>query len=216
VQLQWKRPAKGAKEGSMSREQVRWSVGYLAALAVSISALLLLAGCSINVRDKKDGKEEKVEIETPVGSLRVRTEAEPTEVGLAVYPGARRVKDGDHDNGSAHVNIQSSMFGVKVVAIRYESDDPPDKVLSFYRKELGRYGKVIECPNGIDMDIEDKREMAQEVRCESSPKHDRKKGEVDLAVGSSERHRIINVEPQGKGSKFAMVYIQTRGERGTL
>ena len=186
-----------------------------ALLALSVSALLL-AGCSINVRDKKDGKEEKVEIETPVGSLKVRSEAEPTEVGLAVYPGARRIKDGHDDHGSAHVNIQSSLFGLKVVAISYESDDPPDKLLGFYRKELGRYGKVIECPNGIDMDIGDKREMAQEVRCESSPHGHRDKGEVDLAVGSSERHRLINVKPKGQGSKFAMVYIQTRGERGTL
>jgi hypothetical protein len=42
------------------------------------------------------------------------------------------------------------------------------------------------------------------------------KERTELMVGSPDRHRIVSVKPKGSGSQFALVYVQTRGERGTL
>jgi hypothetical protein len=40
--------------------------------------------------------------------------------------------------------------------------------------------------------------------------------ETNLVTGTEERRHIVSVRPEGKGSRFALVYVQTRGERGTL
>ena len=47
---------------------------------------------------------------------------------LPVYPGARlKQDDSDGNDKSANVNISSFGFGLKVVALEYQSDDSPDK-----------------------------------------------------------------------------------------
>ena len=37
---------------------------------------------------------------------------------------------------------------LRLEGIGYDSDDPPDRVLEFYRKALSRYGDVLECDHG--------------------------------------------------------------------
>ena len=41
-------------------------------------------------------------------------------------------------------------------------------------------------------------------------------GEVDLAVGTRDHHNIVNVKPLDKGCRFALVYVETHGERQTM
>ena len=85
---------------------------------LSFAALLALPGCNVNVKKDSEGKEKKVDIETPMGALHVASDPDVRDVGLAVYPGARKKEkgDNDHDN-NAHINISSSVFGLKVVAM---------------------------------------------------------------------------------------------------
>ena len=45
---------------------------------------------------------------------------------------------------SANVNISSFGFQLKVVALEYESDDTPDKLIAYYRDQLKKYGNVPE------------------------------------------------------------------------
>ena len=122
----------------------------------AILFLLALAGCSVTTHDKGNGKKDDVDIKTPFGSLSVKEGASDVkDTGLSPYPGARVAKSDDDDDRhhSANVNISSSLFGLKVVALKYESDDPSDKVLSFYRKEMGKYGKVVDCTGGFSMNF---------------------------------------------------------------
>ena len=69
-----------------------------------------MPGCSVNVKKDGEGQEKKVDIETPMGALHVSKDADVRDIGLPVYPGARRKEhgDGDHDN-NAHVNISSGL-----------------------------------------------------------------------------------------------------------
>ena len=191
-----------------------------AALGAALTALLLAAsfGCGITV-DDKDKKAQKVDIQTPMGSLKVHTEVDPKDIGLALYPGATPYSTtGEEGHGRANVNISSAVFGVKVIAAEFQSDDSSDKVLQFYRKELAAKGKFIECPNGVDADVKgnDTSDWKQEVRCRETPQSGRVPGEVDLAVGTKDHHHLVNVKPAGKGSHFALVYVETRGERTTM
>lgn len=174
-------------------------------LAIAALMLVLLAGLfGCTVRKEGEGRDKKVDIQTPVGSLHVNTDVDPRDTGMDVYPGASRVAD-SHDEHAANVKIDSGPFGVKVVAIKYRSDDPPDKLLDFYRKQLKTYGQVTECRGGVSF-------HRDSVQCDSSIHP----GQISLVTGTEERHHAVEVRPDGKGSQFALVYIQTRGERGTL
>ena len=107
------------------------------AFIVVLGALLALPACDVNVKKDSEGKEKNVDIETPVGGLHVTKEADVRDIGLPVYPGARRKeRSDDNDTNSAHVNISTSLFGIKVVAIEYLSDDPPEKLVAYYKDQL--------------------------------------------------------------------------------
>ena len=184
-------------------------------LAAAFVALLVLAACSVNVKKDKSGEEKKVDIETPLGGIHVSKNADVRDVGLSVYPGAR-LKEKEENGGekSANVNFSALGFGLKVVAVEYESDDPPAKLIAYYKDQLKKYGKVLEChtsAHGGDMNVhagEHDSHESQELRCEgdSSGKN------VELKVGTEDNQHIVSVEPKGKGSEFALVYVQTHGK----
>jgi hypothetical protein len=184
-------------------------------LMVAFSGLLTLTACSVSVKDKDDGGNSKVDIETPVGGIHVNENADVRDTGLAVYPGARKREKTGHDSKSANVNISSNLFGVKVVAIEYETDDPSGKVLAFYRDQMKKYGHVIEChtsTHGGDISVHTGEHASNEVSC----KGDNNGKIVELKVGTESNQHLVSVEPQDKGSNFALVYIQTRGKEGTI
>jgi len=173
-----------------------------------------LAGCSITTHDKHDGKGDNVDIKTPLGSIKVqegRTDVKDT--GLALYPGARSVKEFDEKHNSANVDISSSFFGVKVVALKFESDDSPDKVMTFYRKEMGKFGKVLDCTGSFNMNFR-MREKDSEVTCNgSNTGHEYRQ---ELKVGTENNQRIMAIKPKGNGSEFALVYVRKWDHKDTM
>ena len=55
----------------------------------------------------------------------------------------RQEKLGHGDEGNrAHVNLSMPFLKLKVVKMKFTSDDPTDKVLAFYRDKLASYGTV--------------------------------------------------------------------------
>ena len=129
-------------------------------LLSALICTIALIGCSVHTRENENGKKNDVDIKTPFGSLSVREgHTDVKDTGLSLYPGARVKKDFDENNRSANVDISSSLFGVKVVALRYESDDAPEKVLAYYRKEMGKYGKVVDCTGGVPSSVASVRQI---------------------------------------------------------
>jgi hypothetical protein len=185
-------------------------------VAVALLGWLILPGCSVSVKDHDQSGNSKVDIDTPLGGIHVNEDADVRETGLEVYPGARpKPKTEDGDNKSANVNISSGLFGVKVVAIEYESDDAPDKILTFYRAQLKKYGAVVEChthKQASDLHVNAGEDKAKPVSCES----DNTGNVVELKTGTEGNQRLVSVEPEGKGSDFALVYIRTRGKQGSI
>jgi len=183
-------------------------------VAAALAIGLTLPACTVSVKDHDNGGNSKVDIETPIGGIHVDEEANVRDTGLAVYPGARQKPKTDHDSKSANVNISSGFFGVKVVAIEYQSDDPPGKVLAFYRDQMKKFGSIVECrtdKHGGDLTVKagDHKDGSQPVSCDGS-----NSGRVvELKVGTEDNQHIVSVEPQGNGSDFALVYVQTRGKR---
>jgi len=68
--------------------------------------------------DKATTSKGGAEISTPFGTLRARNEDNGAATGLAIYPGARLLKEKDDDHGG-NVVIDTPVFGLKVVAVKY-------------------------------------------------------------------------------------------------
>jgi len=113
------------KDRNMRRLKLRDGNSALLLTVVALSALIL-PGCNVKVNKDSEGQEKKVDIETPIGGLHVSKAPDVRDTGLPVYPGARRKQEdeGGNSNG-ANVNISSSLFGLRVVAVEYLSDDSP-------------------------------------------------------------------------------------------
>ena len=173
------------------------------------TALLALAGCHGNVDSHGDKKD--VNISTPFGGLQVRTnEAQVLEtIGLSAYPGAVSVKN--KNDGSADVNMHFGSFQLRVRAASYRTDDAPDKVESFYRDDLKRFGDVIACRNnkpvgeptktlaGLSCDDEGQRHISVD---DSDSKN-----ELQLKAGSRAHQHIVGIDPDKTGTKFALVVL---------
>lgn len=183
--------------------------------ALGLICLTVLAGCSITTHDRGNGNKDDVDIKTPFGSLSVKENASDVkDTGLSPYPGARVAKSDDDDrHHSANVNISSSLFGLKVVALKYESDDASDKVLSFYRKEMGKYGKVVDCTGGFNMNFHHHDKDA-EVTCNDHSGSDHEYKE-ELKVGTENNQRVVAIKPKNSGSEFTLVYVRAWGGNDT-
>ncbi len=175
---------------------------HLLALAFT-PAVVMLAGCGIDVQEEAYGDRKRVEIRSAVGDMTVNTNVDAPATGLPVYPGARPLHDGDEPR-SANVSIGSSLFDLKVAAAKFESGDEPQRIVDYYRKEMAAYGAVTECRGDVDF---------------TGPRSDRRpvcrgsgSREIQLVAGTEERHRLVSVKPRRGGSEFAVVYIETRGE----
>ncbi len=186
-------------------------------LAASLGALLLLPACSVNVQKESNGQDKQVDIKTLLGGVHVSKQADVTETGLAVYPGARlKEKDSGGSDKSANVNISGFGYGIKVVAVSYESDDASAKVLSFYRDQLKKYGNVLECHTSkgnwsVNMGSHGSKNSSSELTCDGSGGN-----EIELKVGKQDDQHIVAVEPEGKGSSFSLVYVRTHGKDANI
>ena len=165
-------------------------------------AALTLAACAVDVRNEDSGGTAEVDVRSPVGSVSVRTNVEPSDTGLPVYPGARLLRGHDDTPESANVSVGGPWFGVKVVAATFESDDTPEQIVDFYRREMASHGDVVVCRGEADF-----RSSGPVCR------EDESSGDVQLVVGTEERHRMVQVEARDRGSKLALVYVQTDAGR---
>jgi hypothetical protein len=177
------------------------------------AGLLTLSACSVNVKKESSGEDKQVDIKTLAGGIHVSNDADVADTGLTVYPGARvKPKNTSNDNKSANVNISGFGYSVRVVALEYESDDAPAKILSFYRDQLKKYGSVLEC-HTADLDLDMKmgshgsKSQSDELTCEGDHGTN-----IELKVGKKHDQHIVAVEPEGKGSSFSLVYVRTHGK----
>ena len=177
---------------------------------LAASFLLMSAACSINVKKEKNGQDKQVDIRSPLGGIHVSKGVDPGEVGIPIYPGARLKEQDDGHDKSANVNISGFGYGLRVVALQYESNDAPGKVVAYYQDQLKRYGNVLLCHTSsmhVDAGTKKADNASHELTCEGECGSD-----VELKVGTKENQHIVAVEPSGSGSNFSLVYVRTHGK----
>jgi len=195
----------------MYRTKFQWG----SALILGFATAMLLTACSINVKKEKNGEDKQVDIRTPMGGIHVSKDVSPQDVGIAIYPGAHaKVKDFNGENKSANVNISGFGYGLRVVALEYESDDAPAKVVDYYKDQLKKYGDVLVCHTShldVNTDIKEGNKNSNQLTCEGASGVN-----VELKVGTRENQHIVAVEPEGNGSSFSLVYVRTHGKEADI
>jgi len=181
-----------------------------------ITLAFIFAACSVNVKKGSDGGDDKnVDIKTPFTDIHVEKQADARDTGLPPYPGARLKPKNGNDDNSANVNLSAFGFGLKVVVLKYESDDPPAKLVSYYHNELKKYGSVLQCHTTHHGDFgvnSGDGHDSDRLKCEG----DNSGNVVELKVGSESNQHIVAIEPEGKGSDFTLVYVHTHGKNDTI
>jgi hypothetical protein len=185
----------------------RW---FAAIWGVTVVAILLV-GC--RVEENKNGDSKDVNISTPFGGMHVKTNtvATPASIGLPVYPGARPVTEDDDDNHSADVDMSFGSYQLRVKVAKDRSDDPPAKVEAFYRDAMKRFGDVIACRD--DHSVGAPARTQEGLTCESGHNGrvniDDHEGnnKLELKTGSKQRQHIVEIEPDGSGTRIELVAL---------
>jgi hypothetical protein len=163
--------------------------------------------------------DKKIDIQSPVGDMHIGEDADAKKIGVPLYPGARPKAGDDNNKNQANLSLLTEAFGMKLLVASYVSNDPPSKILDFYRDKLKRYGKVLECHSdkrGGDVDVHDddkESDKGKELKCEQ------KSGPVtELKVGTEDDQHVVAVDPSdsNKETTFALVYVHTRGKKGEI
>jgi hypothetical protein len=182
------------------------------AAVILLGATALTTGCYIKSSKDKNGDDKDVSIRTPVGGLEVhQNQTGAADMGLAAYPGAVVVADHDGDK-SADVQMGFGKWQLKVKAVNYQSSDPQDKILAFYRKALARYGDVIECngdrPAGAPDHTRDGLTCSDAKGKGVNINLSDEKGDFSLKAGSKMHQHIVGIKSSSSaGTNFALVQV---------
>lgn len=150
--------------------------------------------------------------------LTVDTDPSARSVGLPIMPGAVRRIDKDSDKEGSGVNFSAwaGVFGLKIVVLQLSSRDDASNVAEYYRRELGRYGEVIDCSAnasnpGPKKAARDKDGNRLTLDC-SKDGGSSASGEYVLKAGTPKNFRLVNVEPKSGRTHINLVRIEARGD----
>jgi hypothetical protein len=148
-------------------------------------------------KDKSSGKS--------VGFI-LSEDASAKDVGLPIYPGAHRLKDTSDDSSALQMGLWGGSTGFKLVLLKLESDDSPEKVAGFYRKALARYGRVLDCGKASVSRGKSDAAGDSETKCgDDRPSA----GGFALKAGTKQSQHIVAVEPNGRHTRISLVYLWT-------
>lgn len=185
--------------------------------AAMLIGAMMVSLCAAQSQKTDTDQNDNFDVRSNVGDLHLGKDADAQRVGLPLYPGARPKKEKDND--PLNFGVFTEAFGFKIVIAKYESDDAPPKIVDYYRKQLKKYGKVLECrtsEHGGDAtaDFNDHDNNSKALKCEG----DNSGPVTELKVGTEDNQRVVAIEPKesGSGSTLALVYVYARGKKGDI
>jgi len=207
------------QEESAMRKQGIGSVRTVAIGAMLFGAALCgavsLAALSADGQEK-DKTGVNVTVTSKDGSeagLVISAQATAKEAGLPLYPGAIPHKDEKNDSSAANLGLWGSTFGFKLVVLKMESNDSPEKVAAFYQKALAKYGTVLNCSGASKAQGDkDKHDTSNKLTCDDDHADG---GEMLFKAGTKEKQHLVSVKPNGTGCIFNLLYIEARSEDKT-
>jgi len=146
-------------------------------------------------------------------NVHANSHATAKDIGLPLYPGATPFKDKGSDSSSADLGFLLNSFHFSMKAASFVTTDSPERVLSFYRKPMARFGEVLECDHGKPVGSLTLTKSG--LTC-----GDQKKGHItvngtdsdsdhELRAGTPEQFRIVGVNRMENGkTKFGLVALE--------
>jgi hypothetical protein len=141
-------------------------------------------------------------------ALHANSNASAAKIGLPAYPGAALYKDADNDS-AADLGLTINDFHFSMLAANYVTSDSPEKVLSFYRKPLSRYGEVLECNQGNPVGA--LKVTRSGLTCGQGQGNGNGNSSTDheIRAGSPNQFRIVGIDDSHPGStRFGLVYLE--------
>lgn len=164
--------------------------------ATLLSAAILLVGSEVS-----SGQDSGVNL-----ALHANSHTRAADIGLPVYPGATLYKDDGNDSG-ADLGLTAGDFHFSLLAVKYVTSDPAERVLAFYRKPLSRYGEVLECDQGKPVGALTVTRSG--LACgEAGNSNTDSSGDHEIRAGSPHQFRIVGIDDSHPGStRFGLVYL---------
>ena len=180
------------------------------AFCAALLALLLAFAVPLPAQDQKDSQQSDTD-KNGIG-FNLGQNATAKDVGLPIYPGSHRHKDNDEDNSTLNMGLWGGNSGFKLFVMKMETPDAPDKVATFYRKALAKYGTVLDCSNAQPAENtapeDNKKKSSKALTCEDEKP---KPNEISLKAGTKSKEHAVGIQPNGSGTLYQLVYVETRG-----
>ena len=161
-------------------------------------ATLLFAGVSAAAQEKSDDSGVSF-------GLTADNKASLRDVGLQLYPKARLHKEKEDDSPAANLGMWGNTFGFKLVILKYQSDDSPERVAAFYRKDLAKYGKVLDCSDPANNNTESSGLTCKDDKPEP--------GAMLFKAGTKEHQHLVGIKPDGGRSVFQLIYLESKDSK---
>ena len=150
--------------------------------------------------------------QAPKGAgITMAADADSKDIGLPLYPGARRHKDKDEDSAGINFGLWGSGSGMKLAVLKMESDDSTEKIADFYKKKLSKYGKVLDCSHPSPADAANKSDSSDDDKSNKpltcgDDKPD--KGGLLFKSGTRQDQHLVSIQPAPQGgSLFQLVHV---------
>lgn len=153
---------------------------------------------------------EKSEGKSFRAGLEFNGNASAEDTGLPTYPGARQKRDKDDDAEGINLDLRAGKFGMKLVVVKFESEDDAAKVAAFYKKALAKYGTVLDCnqPRAAE-ERREKGDGPRPLRCERDRSE---RNNLIYKAGTRQQQHIASIKPRATGATFELVYLEKSGD----
>jgi hypothetical protein len=178
------------------------------AVRAALFFVLIAAAVPLVAQDTKDSSSQQSSSDNDSVGFNLGKNASAKDVGLPIYPGARRHKDDSNDSSGLNMGLWGGSTGFKLFVLKMESPDAPEKVAAFYRKALAKYGTVLDCSNASATTSSDDAKNSNKLTCDDEKP---KPHEISLKAGTKDKQHAVGVEPNGSGTTLQLVYVETKG-----
>ena len=127
------------------------------------------------------------------------------DIGLPIYPGAKLYKESSDDDPAIQLGAWANSSAFKLVVLKMQTTDKPDKVALFYHEALGKYGTVLNCSAAESGPA--KKTSDKSLACDDQLSA----GELELKAGRKDDQHVVSIEPHESGTRFSLVYVESSG-----
>lgn len=176
---------------------------------VALLIALVSIGSTVWADEQAEPKvEKKAERKGFSAGFDISDSANARQIGLPIYPGSKASRDSENESAAANLSIWAGGFGAKLVVMKLETPDSPQKVVAYYQDALGKYGTVLDCGKA-DSTREIRKKSADDNTLSCDNDTSVKNGQLYKA-GTKRMQHIVGIEPYGPGTRFQLLYLEAK------